>query len=167
MTIPSRYRVTVLALAMVLAAAVLAVVAKPAQAQPGTIINERQPVAFTVVNPCTGEEVFIEGTQHINFHFFEDANGGFHFRGHNNLQAQGVSDSGAKYVVHDSVNAHDNFRAFSESATNFTFTWTQHVIRQGSTTPTDDFVLKIVTHVTMNANGEVTSVVNKFDTECK
>jgi hypothetical protein len=166
----TRGRAVVLVVALALAASLLTlavVLAKPAQAQPDQIINERQLVALTIVNPCTGEEVFVEGTQHINFHFYEDATGGSHFKGHNNLQATGVSDIGAKYIVHDSVNSHDKFDVFSESASNFTFTWTEHFIRQGSATPTDDFVIKFVTHVTMNANGEVTSVVNQAESVCE
>ena len=35
------------------------------------------------------------------------------------------------------------------------------MIRQGSATPTDDFVLPFVGHFTVNVNGEMTSTFNK------
>ncbi len=74
----------------------LALAAGMALAQATTdTVNDRSPLAGEVINPCTGELVRFEGTQHLVFHSTEDADGGFHFRGHTNLQATGVSDSGA------------------------------------------------------------------------
>ena len=51
--------------------------APAAQAQQETIfINERIPYTSTGPNPCTGEVVFIEGTQHIVFRAAYDGSGG-------------------------------------------------------------------------------------------
>jgi hypothetical protein len=98
----------------------LALLAKPAQAQPDEMVDERVPITTTIVNPCTDEVVFIEGTQHIIIFTYEDANGGFHTKGQIILQATGVSDSGAKYVVHDSAISQDSFIPFR----GFTFIFT-------------------------------------------
>jgi hypothetical protein len=129
--------------------------------------NDRIPFTSESFNPCTGEVVRFEGTQHLVFHSTEDADGGFHFRGHTNLQATGVSDSGAKYIVHEGFNSQDKFDVIGESATNFTFMVTLQFIRQGSETAEDDFQAKVLSHVTINANGEVTSVVEPGESECK
>jgi hypothetical protein len=168
--IPNRVRVVVVlsALALAVGLLTLALPASPAQAQPDQMFNERLPFAFTTVHSCTNEEVSIEGTQHLIFFTNEDANGGFHFKGHNNLQATGVSASGAKYVIRESLNNHNNFNEFSESASNFTMTDSFHMIRQGPATATEDeIVVKVVFHVTVNANGEVTSVVDQFEAVCQ
>jgi hypothetical protein len=166
----TRMRVVALALALALAGGLLtlALLAKPTQGQAVTFTdNERIPFTFEVTNPCTGELVVGKATQHLVFHVTQDPNGGFHFKGHSNVQGRGVSESGAKYVVHESSNLHDNFRVISKSATNFTFTGTLQFIRQGSAAPEDDFRVKATFHVTINANGEVTSEVAKFKEECK
>jgi hypothetical protein len=167
--IPNRVRVVVVVSALALAAGLLtlALLAKPTQAQAQSdTLNERVPLALTVNNPCTGEEVFIEGTDHLVFHRTVDANGGFHVKVHSNFEGQGVSPSGAKYVLHTSANNRFYFRA--ESAENDTFTDTFKIIRQGSATPeADDFELKLTFHVTINANGEVTAIVDKYEAECK
>jgi hypothetical protein len=158
----NRVKVVVVMSALALAAGLLALAlgAKPTQAQAeNSKVNDR----FTfegreLLNPCTGEVVSYEGTEHFVFHTTEDASGGFHIRSHTNVQAQGVSTSGAKYVAHSIDNSHD---FFSESAENFQFTSTVQFIRQGSETSEEDFVLKQVSHVTVNANGEITSLVEK------
>jgi hypothetical protein len=123
-------------------------------------------IALTIGDPCTGEQIFFEGTQHIRSSSLEDGNGGFHVQGYIGLQAKGVSDSGANYVVHESLPTHYNFSVFVEGESNITFTTTYHFIRQGSDTPFDDYLLKSVNHATVNANGEVTSVVSEFEAEC-
>jgi hypothetical protein len=166
--IPNRVRVVVVVSALALAASLLtlALLAKPTQAQAESdTFNLRFPVAFGAINHCTGEEAFIEGTAHSVFHFTEDANGGFHVKSLFHVQGQGVSPSGAKYVIHDSSNSHFNVRA--ESADNLTHTGTFKVIRQGSATPEDDFKVKLLFHVTINANGEVTAEVEADERECK
>jgi hypothetical protein len=146
----------------------LALAAGMALAQATTdTFNGRSPFTSEFINPCTGELVLFEGTSHFVFHRTEDAGGGFHFKGHNNNQAKGVSDSGAKYVFHDVGNFQENFRVFSESADNFTSMGTEQVIRQGSETAEDDFQLKLLFHVTINANGEITSEVEQIESECK
>jgi hypothetical protein len=164
----NRMRLVVVMSALALAAGLLtlALLAKPTQAQAETeTFNERFPFAFEIENPCTGEVVFIEGTLHFVFHITQDADGGFHIKGHLNFQGKGVSPSGAKYVVYESANSQFNFRA--ESADNFTSPVTFQVIRQGSPTPEDDFKVKALFHFTENANGELTAEVFKFEAQCK
>ena len=118
-------------------------------------------------NPCIGEVVPVEHFQHLVFHRTADAGGGFHFKGHLNSQLKGEEGSSAKYVVHAISNDQENFDVFSESAENFTLTATFQFIRQGSETAEDDFQAKVLWHVTVNANGDVTSEVFEVEEECK
>jgi hypothetical protein len=167
----TRGRGVVLVVALALAAGLLALAlgAKPTHAQAQTdTINDRVPVEGVFLNPCTEEFVSFEGTQHLVFHGTEDASGGFHFKGHSNFQLHGVSTSGAKYVIHQISNSHNKeFDVFSESAENFNLTATFQFIRQGSETAEDDFQAKVLWHVTVNANGDVTSEVFEVEEECK
>ena len=171
LVIPARVKVVVVmvsALALAAGLLTLTLLAKPAQAQAETFKDSFQgPLTKLVTNPCTKEEVLLEGTQNLLVHTTIDANGGAHIliRG-NSAQLQGESASGVKYVAHQTINQILNGSFSSETGTTFTVTNTLQVIRQGSATPTpDDFVLNQVTHVTLNANGEITSVVNEFNQE--
>jgi hypothetical protein len=165
LVIPARVKVVVVmvsALALAAGLLTLTLLAKPAQAQAETFKDSvREPFTALVTNPCTGEDVLLEGTQHLVVHTTIDANGGFHFQSWGNAQLQGESASGAKYVAHQTLHERIN----SEAASNFTRTDTIQIIRQGSATSTDDFVIKQVQHVTVNANGEITSMFNEFNEE--
>jgi hypothetical protein len=121
-----------------------------------------------MMNPCTGELVLFEGTTHLVIHRTQDADGVFHFKGQFNLHVIGESASGAKYVAHDMSNSAHNFDDVSESPETFTITNTLKFIRQGSETAEDDFQSKLLVHITINANGEVTSLVEQSKgSECK
>jgi hypothetical protein len=163
----TRGRAVVLVVALALAASLLTlavVLAKPAQAQAQTFTDtDQSPFSFTV-DGCT-EPVFLEGTFYTVAHTTIDANGERHVKFHFNIQGQGEGESsGDKYVFHSVSNSHQNF---TEDNANFTFSDTARLIRQGSATPTDDFNLIFLVHVTINANGEVTADVAKFEPECK
>ena len=146
----------------------LALGAKPTQAQAVTdTINERTPFEFQIPDPCTGELVFIEGTQHIVSNDTQDSTGESHLKGHVNLQAQGESASGAKYVAARTTNDHQNLDGTSESAENFTFTQTLQFIRKGSETPEDDFQAQFLFHATRNANGEFTAEIENVEVVCR
>jgi hypothetical protein len=166
MTVPSRYRVTVLALTMVLAAAVLAVVlAKPAQTRANTTtITDRVPITFQVVN-CAGELITVEGTFTAVFHGTRDSTGSRHFVLHNHITATGVSSTGTTYVVNQMGNNTETFSV--DSAETFTLAQQTTIIGTGSDTPDDDFMGHTVIHITVNANDEVTAVVEDFNAECR
>jgi len=165
--ISNRLRVVVLFSALALAAGLLmlALQAKPAQAQAETSTSpQRFPFAATLTNPCTGETFFVEGTQLFLFHSTLDADGGEHFNVNSTVHAQGVSDSGVKYVYREAAPTH--IKNALDSTYTFTSTATGRFIRQGSTTPEDDFVVKFMSHGTINANGELTSEFVTVEIEC-
>ena len=113
---------------------------------------------------CTGELVQIQGTLHTVGHTTIAATGVSQSTFEYNIQGRGESDSGAKYLYHATFTQHEKF---SEAPSTFNRTLTAKLIRQGSPTPTDDFKINILIHTTVNAQGEVTAVVDKFEAVCK
>jgi hypothetical protein len=161
----TRGRAVVLVVALALAASLLTlavVLAKPAQAQAQTSTDTDQTPFSAEVTGCSSEVFLFEGTLHTVAHTTVDANGGFHTNGQFNLQGQGEGlSSGDKYVFHNVTNFDQN----SPTGADLTITQTRtiKIIRQGSATPTDDLQGKILFHITINAQGEVTTVVDKFE----
>ena len=114
---------------------------------------------------CTGELVQIQGTLHTVAHGTIEPSGVSQVTFEYNIQGRGEGASGAKYVYQDTFTQHQNF----SEAPPFIFnrTITARLIRQGSATPTDDFKLNILIHTTLNAQGETTAVVDKYEAVCK
>ena len=162
----TRARTVVLVVALAFAASLLTlavVLAKPAQAQADTFTDtDRIPVSTTVGGFCSDEPVIVEGTAHTVAHTTIDANGGFHTKFQSYIKGQGVGlDSGDKYVYNDLFNEHFN----ATGPFNETFTATVKIIRQGSDTTADDLNGRVVFHITVNANGEITTEFLRFEEE--
>jgi hypothetical protein len=166
--IPNRGRVVAVISALALAAGLLtlALLAKPAQAQAETTTSNDRSTFNEFFTSCTGELVQIQGTLHTVEHSTIDANGVRHTTFHFQTQGRGESDSGAKYVFQDVRVAHDNDTGAPGDNFNITFTETLKLIRQGSATPTDDVESRLLVHVTLNDQGEVTAEVFKAEGEC-
>ena len=163
----TRARAVVLVVALALAASLLTlavVLAKPAQAQAQTSTDTYQDTFnFYTTSSCTGEVVFIEGTLHTVSHTTIDTNGMYHATDQYHLQGQGEGlDSGDKYFYDDTFSGHANFTG----ALDQTFTETFKLTRLGSASATDDYNVKAVIHVTVNANGEVTATVENVEFVC-
>ena len=149
-----------LALALMVAAFAPEAWAQEKAAQP---VSERFPVAFDVENPCTGEALFVEGTLHVVGHATEDTSGGLHFFGHSNLQAKAVSASGARYVL---VVGGNNPLSIRSGALQ-TLASHEKFVRQGEGVEADDFSSSWIFHLTVDADGNLDLVVDKFTSECK
>jgi hypothetical protein len=165
MTTHARTVVLVVALALAASLLTLAVVpAKPAQAQAQTFTDtDQEPFPFS--GGCTETAVFEDATLYTVAHTTTDANGGFHTTFHFKVKGQGVGlSSGDKYVVNWQGNLNRYFPP--GSLPTLTQTETLKIIRQGSATPTDDLQLKVVFHITVNAQGEVTSEVSNVEVVC-
>ena len=113
---------------------------------------------------CTGELVQFQGTLHEVAHQTIKPNGSSQLTFEHNIQGRGESASGVKYVLHRTFTQHQNFSG--EPPFIFNRTLTVKIISQGSATPTDDFKLDILIHSTVNAQGELTAVVDKFEAVC-
>jgi hypothetical protein len=116
-------------------------------------------------NPCTGESVLIEGYFHEVFHLTFDGNGGLLFRGQLNPQnvvGTGLS-TGATYRFSGTVNEVERFAA-ADGAVSLTFIDQHHFIAKGVS---ENTVMQETLHLTINANGEVTSEVENLVLQCQ
>ncbi len=130
------------------------------------ITNITTPYSETIFVPCAmggaGEFVTLSGTLHTVFRITIDANGGFHARTLSQLQqVSGVGlTTGDKYrgtgVIQDSFTG--------KVGEVFTLVTSFQVIGQGAD---NNFIVRHLVHLTVNANGTVTSSVNRPSVDCK
>lgn len=129
-------------------------------------VSSKFPIDIVVFVPCanggTGEDVLLSGSLHDLFHITLNARGGFRVSFVDN--PQGVSGfgltTGAKYQATGITR--DNFGGtvgFEE-----TFINNFRIIGQG---PGNNFLVHENFHITINANGTVTSFHDNFSVECK
>ena len=128
--------------------------------------NVRVPVDIFVFVPCAaggaGEFVDLTGTLHILFVTTIDSKGGFHSKFH--FQPQGITGTGfttgAKYqgtgVTQGTFNGKIGF--VNSFVNNF------KIIGQG---PGNNFMIHENFHITVNAKGKLTVVVDNFSVKCK
>jgi hypothetical protein len=162
-------RVVMVVSTLALAAGLLALasLASPTQAQAEHIrvTTERVPFSEYLRDPSTGEVFQIYGTILTVNHYTVDANGGVHTQYHVDTRGTGESlTSGAEYTSRNVIQGQANFTGDS-----FTY-YTSYVTtfrRQGSTTPDDDFKVTIYLKQTVNANGELTTQIEKFEFDSK
>jgi hypothetical protein len=128
--------------------------------------NEQVPITLFAFVPCAndgaGELVELTGTLHLLSHVTIDAQGGLHVKQH--AQPQGVSGigltTGDRYQGTGVTQSQFNATAAVEE----TFINNFRIIGQG---PDNNFLVHSTFHVTVNANGEVTTVVDNFSIECR
>lgn len=142
-------------------AAVLMALTLTLPALADTVYNVTYPVSYLIGNPCNGENVVVSGNEHDTYHITYDNNGGYHADMHANLQdVTGVGDQGNTYhipgVYHDTVNGKVGY----EETTTETFSF----ISQGSA---PNFIMHFDFHITVNADGTVTSYHNNFTAVCR
>lgn len=134
-----------------------------------TNIIVRQPESF-LSNPCNGDTIIAETVTHFLSHITIDEQGGFHLAAESNLRATGEGrPSGITYTIR----SQGTFTEYSEPR-EFPLVITQEVkslvIARGEDRQRrteDDFYLRQLLHITINANGEVTSVHQVFESECR
>jgi hypothetical protein len=152
--------------ACVFLAAISAALALGVQAaQSEVVFNESFPIAITVFVPCAdggaGELVVLEGDLHVLLTITENAN---HLSVKSHSQPQGISgiglSTGDKYQGTGVTQDHFTI-GLGET---FTFVNNFRIIGQG---PGNNFLVHETFHVTINANGVVTAVVDNFSVECK
>ena len=129
-----------------------------------TTTSETIPFTGTLTNLCNGDQVTFQGNMHVTNHMTTDSSGGTHLRTHVNYQdVSGTGfPSGLNYRVGTTSNetVNDNDGPQSE----VTVIQTVKLITQG---PAQNFFLRIVFHITINANGETTSTVDETSVECR
>ena len=137
----------------------------PAFAQTtATTTSENIPFTDTRPNPCNGDLVTFQGTMHVTNTVTTDSGGGSHLKTHVNYQdvsGTGVP-SGLNYRVMTTVNDTLNDNDAGQFET--TVIQTVKLISQGSA---PNLFLRIVFHITINANGQTTSTVSETRIECR
>ena len=150
-----------IAIALIL---VLGLVVSLGTAQAGKVFATTiDPSGFTFFNPCTGETVTIDGGR-IRLQVNANANNGGGFQISAHVNGQGVrgtgNTSGAKYQI--PISGHLTLNV--NGAGVFTLVLHLAAVSQGNA---DNLDLKLLLHVTVNANGDVTAANLDFDAECR
>lgn len=148
--------------ATVAALAAAGALAPRAWAQASTVTdNQTIPVEF-INTSCGGEPVILTGEAHVVFHATGTPGGQQVERFHTNFQLSGEAASGTRYVVNETVNS-TTTRDADGAPSAFTSVGHLNVV---STDGTDNRYVRTLIHTTINANGEITSVIFEFETEC-
>lgn len=130
-----------------------------------TIINEQVPAGdHEPIPDCNGNPIEFQGTLHIVTHLTRTPSGSVHLIMHENFQGVTAVDTvtGEEFRTGDagtlSVNATPPFP--------FEFTSTESLVLSAPG-PDNNLRVKAIVHHTLNANGELTSVVENFVIECR
>ena len=147
--------------------AVASLGATPAMAAAFTYtVSQSIPIDFLVYVPCAnqgaGEYVELTGSLHDLFHITVDNNGGFHLKTLDN--PQGISGNGmttgAKYQGTGETGDEINGTVGYET----TYMNNFKIVGQG---PGNNYMIHENLHITVHADGTVTSYVDNFSAECK
>jgi hypothetical protein len=129
-----------------------------------TTTNEEVPFTGSYFNQCNGDTVTFSGTMHVVNTMTTDSSGGTHLKTHINYQdvtGTGVP-SGVVYRVRTVSNEVVNDNDGPQSTA--TVISTVKLISQG---PALNYFLRVVLHITVNANGETTSTKEEAGFECR
>jgi hypothetical protein len=144
----------------------LAALAVPAQA--AVEVNDSFDTTLAVFVPCAnggaGEVVDLQGPLHVLTSFTINGN---HVSGDSHAQPQGISGTGESTgdTYHATGVTQDHFGgSFINGQFNETFVNNFRIIGQG---PGNNFLIHEDFHVTINANGELTSFHDNFSVDCK
>lgn len=126
----------------------------------GTTVEMTEPLPASTVNPCNGEAVFMQGARTLTL-AHDNQNGAVHLVGKLMTFGTGVgSPNGNKYAVNESA----QFDIVIQGAFVATEETNEHVTSQGND---PNFMLHSVVHITVNANGETTAVIDPSPPTCK
>jgi hypothetical protein len=121
------------------------------------------PFTTVIGTSCAGELIDVTGDVHVLRHTTDNERGFASTVTHLNVSGLGVGQvTGDPYVF--TQTSHDVFNTHGGEPLESTLTETIHVIGSGEN---PDFRLRAVFHTTINANGEVTAVVESMDRVCE
>jgi hypothetical protein len=133
-------------------------------AHAGTEVNMWAPFEVLTLNACTGEVVLITGKTHLVGHLVDDGSGSRHIQATVSIKGTGVGEAGTPYTLTGiglvrANNADDT----GNGAQAGTAILTARLISKGSTTNSTD---RMLTHLTITANGELTVAVLREESKC-
>lgn len=126
-----------------------------------TIVNEDIPLTFNTTNPCNNENVTLSGTVHLVIDETFDNNGGVHFDFHANYNITGTGDLGNNYVSNQELHESGNAKVGAADAATFPIAF--ELISKGSA---PNFLMRMLMHMTFNANGDVTASFDHITADC-
>jgi hypothetical protein len=133
----------------------------PAQAQAtANTIEGTVDVPLTVTNPCTGDIINGTFTFHFVLHTTSNNNAGITVIHSHIVNGTAVSDTGVSYVIQESGNDTE----IGSSTNEITTVLDTHVVSQGQSS---NFSMRVLIHLTVNANGDVTANVDSTTTTCQ
>ncbi len=152
----------------VLAAAVMLVLSLFASAEPAVAaVQYNLWIPFTDdFDSCAGERVVVSGTQHLVGTATSDRSGQEHFSFHRHTQGTGTV-SGTDYPLIDNVAKIDLIGIEDGDQRVFTQMSQGLFIRKGESTPHDDSIVHMLTHITMTPNGAITASVEIISAACR
>jgi hypothetical protein len=129
--------------------------------------NQRLPLNDDF-DSCTGEVVAVTGEQHIVGRITVDGAGQQHFGFHRNSHGTGVGDdSGAIYVLQDTVAKVDLIGTSEGGATVFVQFSELVMIRQGETAPDDDTHILMLSRYTITPDNTLTGSTEIVSVTCR
>ena len=137
----------------------------------GPAVSTKTPFAYSATNPCTGEPFTGTGTLHLLVS--ENLSGSGMLQSHFEARLDGlqaVTVTGKRYVVQDTFARSFGFDTTDGTPAHETFELTAHFVRQGDDggfVSGDDFYERLFTHITANANGDVTALKVDAETTCR
>ena len=134
------------------------------QASSAVVVNSKDPISFGAFVPCVPEVILGDGFLHTLITEEFDASGGGHFKVH--YQPQGLKaigqSTGNRYNAVGVTQEHTNFH--NSGAFEDTFVNNFRMIGQGKAA---NYQVHQTFHVTVNANGTVTAVVDNTNVTCE
>lgn len=125
--------------------------------------NDKVDVIFGAFVPCSGEFLTLEGRLHFTDHItFNDNN--YNFKSHAQpMNLMGVGTQGNKYVGTGVTKSGDT-GSWDGFPWNYTYVNNFRMIGQGQA---PNYMVHETRHVTVNANGELTSFVDNYRVTCE
>jgi hypothetical protein len=125
--------------------------------------NQFIPLSGADVNPCTGVAFTGTGFIHIVTHETTASDGSLHFGVDENLHFQGVDATGTTYIENGTESFTFIRPASAPGPMVFEFPTTDVIVSRGAA---PSFYLHALTHITVNANGDVTASIDNLSTSC-
>jgi hypothetical protein len=123
-------------------------------------VQTRTKLAANLLNPCNGEMVATEAEQFENITLVTNKKG-THFSVVTNIHGTGTGlTTGAKYQLNAVATAHN-----SEGGADNQTLWQDFVFNGQGAVP--NFLVQLVEHFTINANGDLVVDFRKINTKCQ
>ena len=139
---------------------------RPIAVSAATEYNEK--IVFTDdFDACSGERVTVSGVQHIVGHVTRDAKGRFHYVFTRNTKGTGIGqETGDRYILIDTV-AQLNLEVLPGQTQTLSQEYHSVLLQQGEGLPGDDTVIHFLSKLTIDVNGNVTTLIEVQSVECR